>query len=753
MRRRNHRYYFCPLALMVLLLLLAVSTQAQQPVGVPASELEALLGVIENPEKREAFVKNLKELVKAKKALDSKEDREKTAREEQKQLVIVRWVFERLEVMFSDIRKAATTVGDIIEQTPEGIRRIQAFFIQPESRSRLLTLLFDAGMAATLALILALFLARPVRSSMEKMTTLGSKIGWGIVYILLKGIPYLVLCIGFALLVEVFPSFPSGRTFILLFFGLLLLYRMAMSVFLVLFSPDEVRHRILTVSDENANYLWIWMRRFAVYAFFYFMVTRSFLWIGTALQYLSLLRGPLLFPFPVMLTVFILQIGKEVRMKQKRGTGEHEVREEIPEKRRNRLLEALILYWPILATAYTWAIFLSLMFQYEKGFEYLFHATLGTVVTIMIILLCFRVLDLAFRRFFRVKERVRQRFPGLEEKANRYVLIVRKGLVGVVIVVGIGVIGEIWGVPVSDFVASDTGARIILRGVAIILTLAVVVSIIEVCNAVSVYLLKERRGKRKKEISQKQKTLIPVIRTAINISAGFVGGIIILDRLGVNTTPILAGAGIVGLAVGFGSQTLVKDLINGLFILFEESIRVGDWATVGNQGGMVESVGLRTVKLRDMNGTVHVIPNSTIDSLSNYSKVFSRTVMDIGIAYREDVDEVMEILKELGEELQKDPEYGPSILEPLEIFGLDRFEDSAVVIRARFKTKPLKQWGVKREFYRRMKRVFDERGIEIPFPHRTLYMGEPKEGKAPPVHISIDEKQAGQGAPPETPSS
>jgi small conductance mechanosensitive channel len=125
--------------------------------------------------------------------------------------------------------------------------------------------------------------------------------------------------------------------------------------------------------------------------------------------------------------------------------------------------------------------------------------------------------------------------------------------------------------------------------------------------------------------------------------------------------------------------------------------------------------------------------------------------MDIGIAYREDVDEVIDILKELGDELQKDPEYGPGILEPLEIFGLDRFEDSAVIIRARFKTKPLKQWGVKREFYRRMKRVFDERGIEIPFPHQTLYMGEPKVGKAPSLHVMIDKKREGERPAPEKP--
>ena len=161
---------------------------------------------------------------------------------------------------------------------------------------------------------------------------------------------------------------------------------------------------------------------------------------------------------------------------------------------------------------------------------------------------------------------------------------------------------------------------------------------------------------------------------------------------------------------------------------------------VGNQGGSVESVGLRTVKLRDLNGTLHVISNSSIDSLSNFSKVFSRAVMDIGVAYREDVDEVIEILKELGATLQKDPDHGPNIMEPLEIFGLDRFEDSAVIIRARFKTKPLKQWSVRRAFYRLMKRAFDERGIEIPFPHRTVYMGEPKGGNAPPLHVDVQQR-------------
>ena len=439
-----------------------------------------------------------------------------------------------------------------------------------------------------------------------------------------------------------------------------------------------------------------------------------------------------------MLTVFIFQLAREIRMKHahapetdKKPSGTVKPGEDT-KKKRNRITSEFIRYWPILATGYAWAFFLSLIMKYEKGFEYLFRATLGTAVAAILLVVSFRALDLIFTRFFRINQLARQRFPGMEEKANRYLLIVKKGLRIFMLVVGSGVVGQIWGIPVSTFVGSNTGATIILRILAISFTITIIVAAIEINNAISAYLLKEKRGGKKREVTQKTKTLIPVIQTAINIAVGFVGGIVVLERLGVNTTPILAGAGIVGLAVGFGSQTLVKDLISGLFILFEESIRVGDWAMVGKQGGSVESVGLRTVKLRDMNGTLHVISNSSIDSLSNFSKVFSRTVMDIGVAYRENIDQVIEILKELGKELQNDPEYGPDIMEPLEVFGLDRFEDSAVIIRARFKTKPLKQWGIKRAFYRLMKRTFDERGIEIPFPHRTLYMGEPKQGTRPP---------------------
>jgi len=739
MRRINRRRFFRSLLPIFLLLFLSGPVQAQQPQKGPSTDdLEDLLGVIESPTKREAFLKNLKGLIEAKKAMEGKG--EGAASKDGKQLLIIRVVFERFERLSKEMRKAVSTMGLMLEETPAAIGKVKGFLSQSENLSRLLVLFLDAGIAVMVALIFAFFLRRPVRSATARMKDLPSKVAWGFFYVFLRTLPFALLCMAFSLLFKVMPSFPEGRTIVLLFLILLFLYRIAMAAFRVLLSPDEERLRIVSISDENANYFWIWLRRFTFYAFLYFMATRSLMWTHMAQPYFHHLRFLLLIPFPVMLTVFILQIAREIRMKQKKELEDEEKTRASSERARNRLLVAVNRYWPILATGYAWAIFLALMLRYERGFEYLFHATLGTVVTVLIMLLALRAIDWVFRRLFRINEIVRQRFPGLEEKANRYVMIVRKGLAVAVTLVGLGAIGEIWGIPVSDFVASDMGGLIILRAVAIIITLAVIISLIEISNAMAAYLVKGKRGGKKKEITQKQKTLVPVIRTTVNIAAGFVGGIIILDRLGVNTTPILAGAGIIGLAVGFGSQTLVKDLINGLFILFEESIRVGDFVMVNKKGGTVEAVGLRTVKLRDFNGTVHVIPNSSIDTSSNYSKVFSRTVMDIGVAYREDVDQVIAVLKEVAEDLRNDPDYGKNILEPLDVLGLDRFDDSAVVIRIRFKTKPLKQWGVKREFYRRMKRVFDERGIEIPFPHRTVYMGEPKEGPAPPMHVKIREK-------------
>lgn len=219
-------------------------------------------------------------------------------------------------------------------------------------------------------------------------------------------------------------------------------------------------------------------------------------------------------------------------------------------------------------------------------------------------------------------------------------------------------------------------------------------------------------------------TLAGILRT---IMVSLVWGVVIievLDQGGLDIRPILAGAGIVGLAVGFGAQNLVRDLISGFFIILEDQIRLGDVAVINGTGGLVESITFRTITLRDFAGVVHIFPNGTITTLSNMTKEWSGFVLDMGVAYKEDTDRVVEVMRQVGEELRQDPGFGDKFVEPIEIVGVDNFADSAVVIRIRIKTRPLEQWNVGREYRRRLKQAFDARGIEIPFPHRTLYMGE-----------------------------
>ncbi len=231
-------------------------------------------------------------------------------------------------------------------------------------------------------------------------------------------------------------------------------------------------------------------------------------------------------------------------------------------------------------------------------------------------------------------------------------------------------------------------------------------------------------------------TLTHVIRDVARVVLLVVGGMMILSELGVDLKPILAAAGLGGLAIGFGAQSLVKDVISGFFILLEDSIRVGDVVQIAGVGGFVEEVKLRTITLRDLSGNVHVVPNGVVDKVMNMTKLYAFYLFDVGVAYREDVDEVMGVLHDIAEEVRRDPEFSADILEPLEMLGVDQFADSAVIIKCRIKTQPIKQWRVGREMNRRIKKTFDAKGIEIPFPHQTIYWGEPKQGTPPPLYVA-----------------
>ncbi|MGH7396154.1 MAG: mechanosensitive ion channel family protein [Candidatus Rokuibacteriota bacterium] len=224
-------------------------------------------------------------------------------------------------------------------------------------------------------------------------------------------------------------------------------------------------------------------------------------------------------------------------------------------------------------------------------------------------------------------------------------------------------------------------------------------------------------------------TLTGVLRTLALVTLWAIVTVICLSQLGFDVRPILAGAGIVGLAVGFGAQYLVRDVISGFFLVLEDQVRVGDVAVVNGTGGLVEAVTFRTLVLRDLAGTVHVFPNGTVTTLANMTKDWSGYVLDVEVAYREDPDRVVAVMRRVAEELRQDEALRPLILEPIEIFGVDAFKESSIVIKARLKTLPIQQWTVGREYRRRLLQAFAAEGIDIP--PRIVQVGEP--GKPFPV--------------------
>jgi small conductance mechanosensitive channel len=241
----------------------------------------------------------------------------------------------------------------------------------------------------------------------------------------------------------------------------------------------------------------------------------------------------------------------------------------------------------------------------------------------------------------------------------------------------------------------------------------------------------ERPGEEeKREWELRAKTLARITNNFISIAIVTVAVFLILSEVGIQIGPLLAAAGIAGLAIGFGAQSLVKDFLSGFFILLENQYRVGDVIKLGDMSGTVEKMTLRITALRDLQGIVHFIPNGEIKSVSNMTYHWSRMLVEVGVAYKENVDKVIETLKALCKEFYADEPWNADLLEEPQVTGVEALADSQVTIRVLAKTKPLKQWDAMREFRRRVKNRFDELGIEIPFPQRTIHMLEEKDPSA-----------------------
>jgi small conductance mechanosensitive channel len=551
------------------------------------------------------------------------------------------------------------------------------------------------------------------------MITVGMAVAPYIVLLVVSGVVFTILPLG---------ALPSGIA--ALFISTCALYRFASAMALVILNPDRPSARLLPIRDRTAQQAWSWAVRLCLLAAGHFLITRTLLTIGVTPEVYHVVRGLILLAWAIVLSVLVS------RLAQGRRGAAAAPSQNVPPRRWTGLMAVLQRIWPVIALAYIWCITFLALFSPPHGVVPIGPASLQMTIVIAACLGLLWAGEHLFTAAAVLNDKVARRPPGLEVRTLRYLRALWWGVRALIIVGAILLILQVWGIGMSRFFASPLGSDIFSRLITLLVTIAVVLFIIDLSTFISQKLLEPTQGGP--ESTKKRRTLVPLTATVVKYTTLFIGGLVVLQLVGINIAPILAGVGILGLAVGFGAQTLVKDIINGLFILVEDSIAVGDVVNVGNTGGLVEAVNLRTIRLRDLQGSVHIIPNSQVEMITNMTKDYSYYVLDVRVAYGEDTDKVVAALQEIDAEMRVDPAFAPDMLEAIEILGIERFAESAVVIRARLKTKPIRQWTVGREFNRRMKKLFDARGIEIPFPHHTIYWGEPKRGPAPPLQLHID---------------
>jgi moderate conductance mechanosensitive channel len=481
------------------------------------------------------------------------------------------------------------------------------------------------------------------------------------------------------------------------------------------------------LTGETRNYLYIWARRFAYWAAYGYAASIGSWWLGAPGAIDGLLMRITALVLAILGIIFILQNRLAVR-------DWLHAHERTKNGRWRFVCDRLGDTWHVLGIGYILGIFGVYALNAAGGFAFILRATVLSLVVVAAAAILARVVEGLMQRGLSVSPALKARFPGLEGRVNRYTAMLRVGVS--VAIYGLAALAflQAWGLDAFTWLAFL--AEQPATGSAFSLVVVIIIGLV-LWEFVS-SLIERRLAGLDSSRRSRARTLLPLLRSVILITLITVIALMVLSELGLNIAPLLAGAGVAGIAVGFGAQTLVKDLITGFFILLEDAFAVGDVVDVGDgHSGIVEAISMRNFRLRDLSGTVHTVPFSMVTTIKNLTRDFSYYLADVEVSYREDTDEVIEVLKAVAEEMRKEPDFSYRMLEPIEIIGVDAFKDSSVVIKVRLKTLPIQQWTVGREFNRRMKKAFDKEGIEIPFPHRTIYFGEDKKGQAPAAHIRV----------------
>lgn len=685
----------------------AVPALAEQHDPVTAADLEDLVAAIEDDAERAELVGRLKTLIEVK--------RGDAGDLEQEQQTLGAIVIEQLSAHSEALGRQISALSEALLGIPNGVTGLRKSLSDPDVLAR-----WMEGILALIAVVASGLVAQGIARKLlaRPLTSVAWQEGDGLLTrmpllaarLVLILVPPIAFAAAGGLLISLFRADDVARPITLAVIYAVAIAGAVNAVSRTILAPATPAVRPITLGDETAQYLHIWIVRVSGLGVFGYFGIQVSGFMGLAAPAQSFLFKLVALLLALLLVMLIMQNRRTVA----KYIGGREGARLLSLRRR------LADLWHVLAVLYVMVVYLVWVIGMPGGFAYLASATVLSALTVAAGIaagsFAIRLID----RAFSLSDPLKARLPDLEVRVNRYLPIVKSAFRGVIaVIVGLTVL-QAWGLDVLAWLSEPGGRAVIGRLASIGAVVMMAIIAWEALSAgIERYLASEDVAH-----SQRAQTLLPLIRKVILVALTVVVGLTVLSELGINIAPLLAGAGVVGLAVGFGAQTLVRDIITGLFILIEDTISVGDFVTLGGHDGTVEALSIRSIRLRDPAGTVHTVPFSDVTAVVNYTRDFAYAVLEIGVGYGEDVDRVTAVIEEVGQELRRDPEQQSHILEDLQLQGLDRFDDSAVVIKARIKTAPGMQWAIKRAFNRLLKRRFDAEGIEIPFPQQTVWFAE-----------------------------
>jgi small-conductance mechanosensitive channel len=511
-------------------------------------------------------------------------------------------------------------------------------------------------------------------------------------------------------------SYGRTRLAIMAVVNAYVLLKSIMCITRMLASEEHPKLALAHMKPENAAYIEVWVRRIAVLALFGVALVEAAVELGLAPA-----AGQALFKLVALLVhlcfvIIVLQCRRSVAEALR-----------APENRRgpfaafrNRLAGV----WHYLAIILIMAFWVLWAVQVRNGLSEMLRFVIVTVIVLALARLVSVIALGSLDRVFHLQSAVALRYPGLEARANRYYPLLRGMISAAIWLATIVALLEGWGLgALSWFSHGRTGDRLVSALVTIGIAVVLAIAIWESANAaLDRHIARLTREQQTVRIAR-VKTLLPILRNVLLITIIVILGLTILNQIGVNIGPLLAGAGIVGVAIGFGSQKLVQDLITGLFLLLENAMQVGDWVTAGGLSGSVETLSIRTVKLRAGDGSLHIIPFSAVTSVTNTNRGVGNAAVSVNVALKEDPDRVGEALKDIALEMRQDPKFASGMQSDLQLWGVDKVDASVMTIVGQIVCTDAGRWGVQREFNRRVRLRFQELGIEIANPTQTVVIG------------------------------